>query len=183
MSNFDQFFGAGGRPIVINTLSKESIGSQLANCYPSSTGVAAAPHPSANRAIYVPFHLTESMTVYKMAIGNGATVSGNLDLGVYSEAGIKLVSSGSTPQAGTGTLQEVDITDTLLVPGRYYMAIALDNATGTYLAFTDGTLSPYKLFGMAQQATAFPLPATATFASLTSINAPIISIFGRTLAA
>jgi hypothetical protein len=57
-----------------------------------------------------------------MLVLNGATASGNMDVGIYDYAGTRLVSSGSTAQSGTSAFQDFDITDTLLGPGIFYLA-------------------------------------------------------------
>lgn len=121
--------------------------------------------PTANKAIFVPFVINTNCTVKKMFVVNGATASGNLDIGIYNEDGTKLVSSGSTAQSGTNGLQVIDVTDTPLSPGAYYMALAMNGITGTMFKYTAGTGAQMSQLGVYQQTTAFPLPATATFAT------------------
>lgn len=141
---------------------------------------ASAVWPAANRAIYVPFYLVERMTATKMFVSNGAAVSGNIDLGIYNAAGTRLVSSGSTAQSGTATAQVVDITDTVLEPGTYYMALAIDNTTATTLR-NGGAAILLKGMAFAQQASAFPLPATATLAAVASAYTPFFGVSFRTV--
>jgi hypothetical protein len=73
-------------------------------------------------------------------IANGASVSGNVTVGVYgpvpfttdTPAGAAvLVQSASTAQAGTGTGQVVTFTETFAPKGKYYIAFEIDNSTGT----------------------------------------------------
>lgn len=134
--------------------------------------------PSANRAIYVPFRLNRPIVVQKLYIINGAAVSGNIDLGIYDAKGTRLTSSGSTAQAGISVPQEIDITDITLGRGVFYMACAIDNITAAVLRGTV-TLSVAYALGMANQDTAFALPATATFVVPITGYIPFIGLLAR----
>lgn len=113
--------------------------------------------PSANRAIAMQCLLEETITVTQMAVFNGATVAGNFSLGIYSENFVQLVVSANTAQSGASVPQYVDITDTTLGPGVYFVAMSTDSATATYnRAVTNGTMS--RQFGLLNQDTAYPLP-------------------------
>lgn len=129
-------------------------------------GISTAVWPTANKALYVPFSVQSPITVTQFFWENGGTLSGNVDVGIYDLGGKRLVSSGSVAQSGTSVIQSVDTTDLLLQAGAYYLAMAMDNGTGQI-----GRWSPSAAYGralgLAEQATAFPLPATATFAALT----------------
>lgn len=133
---------------------------------------ASATYPSANLALFYPFVLTEPATAVQLWAYNGATASGNLDLGIYNAAGAKLVSKGSTAQAGTNDLQRLDITDTVLPSGQVlYMAIAFDGTVGTLFRLPANTATTQlRALGMFEMAAAFPLPATATFAVVSTAN-------------
>ena len=175
-------YQAPGRsaPVVVGIFTLHSVGVELALSAQQGAG-ASAVWPAADRAIFVPFYLSERMTATKMFVANGAAVSGSLDLGIYDAAGTRLVSSGSTAQAGITTTQVVDITDTTLSPGTYYMAMAMDNITGTTLRSAPSLIF-HKSMGIAQQASAFPLPATATLAASASTYIPFMGVSFRTVA-
>lgn len=140
----------------------------------------SAAWPAANTALYIPFYLPGPILVVKLFSLNGAAVSGNIDMGIYDEKGTRMVSAGSTVQTGTSTIQEFDVTDTIIGPGLFYLAVALDNATGTLFRASLGS-TYLKAMGMQQQATAFPLPATATFASVSNANIPCVALTTRTV--
>lgn len=133
----------------------------------SGTGAeASAAWSSANRAMYYPIYLVDPCIVTKLWVLNGATASGNIDMGVYlSAAGLpttRLVSIGSTAQTGTNVLQEFDIADTELQGQTlYFIGLALDNGTGTVFAIAS-VAGPIRAAGVVQQAAAFPLPSSAT---------------------
>lgn len=141
---------------------------------------ASAVWIAANRAVFIPFRLTDSITVVKMFMLNGATVSGNIDVGIYDALGTRLVSKGSTAQAGINAIQEFDITDTRLGPGLFYMASAMDNATGTVLRKSVNGII-LRTAGLFQMASAFPLPATATFAANSGSFLPTVGLTIRSL--
>ena len=126
---------------------------------------------AANRALFIPFALGTQATITRVFWFNGATVSGNVDCGVYDAAGTRLISSGSTAQAGTTAIQSVDVTDTVIGPGNFYLALAMNNTTGTIRIRTLGNVVLSKAVGMAAMATAFALPATVTL-----ITTPVDSI-------
>ena len=122
---------------------------------------------AANRAQYTWFFIATEVTVYKIAWENGATINGNVDVGIYNEAGTLLISSGSTAQSGASVVQVVDITDTVLPPGGYFMGIVSDSASATFRSCTLAT-EWLRLSGAQWEASAFPLPSTATMSTIAS---------------
>lgn len=140
---------------------------------------ASAVWPAANRAIYIPFELDRAMLVTQMYCQNGATTAGNVDVGIYAGDGTRRVSSGSTAQSGTNAVQTFDITDTWLGPGVYYMALASDSGSATFFRLAHGAPNDWLVWGGLQQAAAFPLPATATFAVNTTIYLPAFGLTGQ----
>ena len=109
---------------------------------------------SANKVYLFPVYTEAALTVTKVRV-YVAVQSGNIDVGIYNTLGAKVVSSGSTAVGGVGT-QNVAIASTVLTAGtRYFVAIALDNATASLrTANTQGT--PYSNSISAS----FPLPAS-----------------------
>lgn len=129
--------------------------------------------PAANLAIFVPVRVPVPVTVYKMVVAAGSTASGNFDVGIYDIGGNKLVSSGSTAKSSSNE-QVLDVTDTYLGEGIYYMALSASNTGNYQLVVPAGTtpvpLQKMRLWGILQMATAFTLPATATFAAATTVT-------------
>lgn len=117
----------------------------------------------ANRALLLPVSITDTITVRVMAWQNGATISGNVDIGIYDDAFNRLASlGGATPQAGPSAVQVGDIPDTTLAPGNYYFAMACDNSAATF-AISDFSRPPSalalsRLNGMLSATSSFPLP-------------------------
>ena len=171
--------------LLITPFSPESVGQEMTNLTGAAPGAGgSAGYPSANRALYFPFTLLDPFIIDKMFWANGTVVSGNVDVGVYDSASTpnRLVSTGTTAQATVSVLQEVNITNYTLSPGTYYLAIACDNVTATFWRTTQAAAS-LEVCGAAQQATAFVLPTTATFATIAGAYVPWFGISARSLAA
>lgn len=166
-----------GTPITIGAHSDCSIGGPMAGML---TAQNLSTWPAANLAIFIPFRVYQIYTAVKMSWING-TVSGNIDVGIYDAQGDRLVSLGSTAMSGASAIQTGDITDTTLKPGLYYMAMAVDNTTATFRRFTSATVAGTAGLGLLQQATAFALPSTATFAACGNDYIPGLAITGRSL--
>ncbi len=100
----------------------------LASDYAIETGgtIAAALWPSANRAIYVPVYIEQTVIAYQMAVIVGVQ-AGNCDIGIYDVSGNRQVSVGSTAVGGAG-IQKFNITDTTLGPGVYFLAFNCSDA-------------------------------------------------------
>jgi hypothetical protein len=127
--------------------------------------------PVANLAFFIPFRLPTVVVVTLMFAYNGAAVNGNLDLGIYDASGNRLISSGGVAQAGINQIQTLDIPDTKIGPGIFYMAIVLDNIVGTIFRQTPSTIY-LRMMGIVQMANAYPLPLTAVFATMAQIHIP-----------
>lgn len=176
--------GGGVAPVMLSSLSGASLGVEVA-ALGGGTNPTSATWSAANRAFYIPFILPQNATVVKLWVSNGAAVSGNVDMALYDATYARLVSIGSTAQSGTNAIQEFNIADTVVSAGRYYLGLALDNATGTTLVSGSvGASASLKMSGMAQEAAAFPLPATATPAAFSATTTvPLCGLSLRTLVA
>lgn len=125
--------------------------------------------PAANRALFFPFRVPVPVTVCKGIAGAGSTGLGNFDIGVYDALGNLIVSSGSVARV-VNSENVANFTNTLLAPGMYYMAMAQDG-TNQWAAINPG-IGRIQYMGARQMASAFPLPSTATFATISSSFVP-----------
>jgi hypothetical protein len=150
---------------VISPFAPEAMGGIPALGGVSLGSAATAAWPSANLLIGYPFRVCRSTTLTKLWLYKGGAIAGNLDLGIYDAAGTKIISTGSTAEsAGTNQLQVIDITDTTLGEGDFYLCLTMDGTTGTTMRLTwTGSASPWAL-GQVHVASAFPLPATVAWA-------------------
>jgi hypothetical protein len=159
-------------PQVWSTVSGEGVGSFLAGTGATWSGVNV--WPVANKAVYIPFVCNEAVTVTQLFNINGNVVSGNIDVGIYTAAGSKVITSGSTTQSGTDVVQVYNIADTALAVGRYYFALALDNTSGRNNGMAALNVHRTNAMGCLQQTSAFPLPSSATFAAYSEVFVPVV---------
>lgn len=147
-----------------------------------SGAFASAVWPTTNLAILFPFVLSQPITVQKMFVCNGSAVSGNFDIGIYDDGGgsstvNKIVTAGSTAQAGTNAPQTVSITATALLPGRYYAALCFDNGTGAVFSKAPAQASFAATMGFAQVANgAVTLGSTLALAAMTTAYVPLFGL-------
>jgi len=130
----------------------------------AALGVAITPSatwPAASRAIFQPFTLLERVVVRNLFIANGVAAAGNFDLGIYDSLLERIVSTGATAQAGTSSLQFVNIVSTPLEPGEYFWAAAFDGALATVAQFTQAAAS-IQLLSAGFLAGSYPLPVRIT---------------------
>lgn len=160
-------------PGTIGTQSWHSLFDPLAM---TAAGSGSAVWPSANRALYLPFELWEAATVTQMSILNGTVVSGNMDVGIYDAAGSRLVSSGSIARANASDLQVVDLADTALDPGLYYMALAISTGSDNVFRWSGVATQWMRVSGIQQEDSALPLPATATMTNPAAAYIPRLTV-------
>lgn len=161
----------------LSPLSQLSIGGIINTVIAGAA--ASTAWPAANRALFIPFRLPRPYLVTQAVVGCGSTGGNNFDVGVYDAFGNRLVSSGATAR---GTTAEVvaNLTDTMLGPGNYYMGLASDSA-GTFIALAPAQVGLVKMCGIKQMASAYVLPATATYATAASAFIPLLAIYGTPL--
>lgn len=126
----------------------------------------------ANLAMYMPFELPWDYQVKRVFWCNGATTTSNGDLGVYTLTGQRLMSTGSIARSGADTLQFTTV-DWVIEAGSYYLGVACAGTTTSLRGATVLTAPMLRATGVLQQATALPLPATATFAAATNALYPL----------
>lgn len=137
----------------------------------SSNMQSASTYPAADLAIYIPVALRIPALIRKMFVSSGSTGTGYFDLAVYDAGGTRLIATGSQSKNASSIEKVVDVTDTFLSAGIYYLAIAASNATDTYCQIAPA--APFLAAqGVLTQALSSPtwtptgtnvLPATATW--------------------
>jgi hypothetical protein len=143
------------------------------------TPIADLAWPNANAAVYLPFRVQTLFIAQKLFALAGAGIAGNIDVGIYTQDAVRMISTGSVALVVGPTLQSFDIADLVMGPGLYYLAAAVDGGAHVYHTPYG---SPYtRIMGITEQAAAFPLPATATFAASFMRIIPLIGAMGRLL--
>lgn len=161
-------------PVLCNT-SRYFLGKHLQSVLAAgSSWVPSTVAPTANQAYLYPFALPKEATVTKLSIANGAAPSGNVDMGIYDENFSKLVSSGAVARSGANVYQDLDITDTLLAAGRYYLAFSVSTAVvvGYWQGLPGASTAGHATrgVGIVEMAAAHPLPSVITPAVPTTSN-------------
>lgn len=164
-------------PYLLSPFSWQSLGPEFAAL--QGNPPSSATWYLANAALFYPITLNEPFTLVKFWWMNGGVSSGNVDCGLYDETGQRIASAGTTPQGTINIVQEVVSSNPIQVnPGNYYLAFAADNVTATVFSAVGagGGADGLRALGVVQMAAAFPLPAMATFATLT--NTPRVAYAG-----
>lgn len=116
---------------LITPYHSESLGDALKSSGGASLSSASSGTFTSDLIYYYQFRIYEPAIAVKLSHLVGSTAAGLVDLGIYDSQGNLLVSTGLIAQGTLNTLQEADITDTLLNPGIYFMAIKCTLSTGT----------------------------------------------------
>jgi len=160
---------------IITPLSPESV---ALTAKPFVVSVGSNTWPSANLAIFVPFviHDRASFASVRAIIANGAAAAGNWDIGVYDESWSRLASTGAVAMSGTGNIQDLAALVATLAPGRYYLAASSSSGTATVWGYTGYPAGLLAAVGLAQQASAHPLPAVAAPAAYAQTFLPVFGL-------
>lgn len=153
----------------VSTYDMLGVGPNIGGNVPTAQG-----WPAVNLALYIPFRLSIPVLVAQLFALIGSITTGNVDVGIYSAGGTKIVSSGATA-IGTANLPQLfNIADTQLGPGLYYFGVCLTSTSGSLFAGSTGvTAVTGKLYGLAEQTAVSSLPATFTLATWSRTILPV----------
>ena len=128
----------------------------------------------------MPFWLPWPYPVNRVFWLNGSSVTSvNVDVGIYTADGTQIYHTGSVARSGTTASQYVTPSPTfVLTPGRYYFGYSCDSVTANRGGYANAsvTATRLRLYGMLQQASVLPLPATMTGVAVTSAFFPLCGI-------
>ena len=137
-----------------------------------SAALVSAAWPSNNRALYVPIYVPTRFTVARFLVLNGSNATGNVDVGLYSNTGSKLMSTGSTARSGTSVAQYIGVTDQSFSPGAYYLALVGSSTTGQYMRTVSTSVYDTQVAGyLFEDLGATTLPSSMTPSAYTVANA------------
>lgn len=115
-----------------------------------TTAAASAGYPAGNLAIYIPFSISEPVTVYETWVETGTlTTSNGTQIGVYKTDLTRLFATATTVATASDTVNSSGMTDYVLDAGTYYLAFACDG-TRNFLA-TALALGVYQSMGIMEQ--------------------------------
>jgi hypothetical protein len=181
MPDFPYYYWQPNR--IITPFHEDSLGSMLAMRAGSSLEAAATGALTDESITYIPFKIHQMCTVRKLLVPvAGASSGGNdMDIGVYDSQFNLLTSSGLFQSTGTvGDLQTHDVTDVVLAPGDYYMALKVVNVTVTpwRLTLTDEVLLSYGHIYRQIGSSGAALPAVGTPAlnTLATTEIPVMGV-------
>lgn len=150
----------------------------------NGSAAATSQAVTANSCKAALFEILAPTTVDAIQYTVGATSSGNVRAGIYQIAtanknnnsniftGSTLVAdSGSVAQGAASNIQTLTFTPVTLQPGKYFMALMLDNATGTFMRHTNAATGIGWVHGYTAGSFAFTTPAPAP-TDTTSNNVP-----------
>lgn len=143
---------------------------------------------NANYGCATPIFVPSRMTVKKLYCYNGASVSGNISIGLYEWTtfggftgtgyATRILTSGAVAQAGTSQWQVIDTTDIILEPGIYLLAISCDNTTSTFVMLSNQPALAVEHAANLGVNASHPLPATGFFGHGTTFRYPLLAIGG-----
>jgi hypothetical protein len=142
-------------------VQQKAVTSSLDNLAGFSPTIITSAWPLAKLALFAPITLYDTVTVQRILVQIGGTSSGNLDVGIYDESGNKKVSAGTTAMGAANAVQSISLTATVLAPGRYYLAIAVDNVTA--VLYNASSVFNRQAGVKEQTLAALPLPTTASY--------------------
>lgn len=141
---------------------------------------------SANDPLAIPFAVRETCVVHQLGWFNGSSAGGSFDVGVYTTSFARLVSTGSTAGSGSASFQWVDVADTTLLPGRYFLVMVINATTANRIQMYTTTSSALlvQMMGCYDSGTdAFPLPDPLTdmAPSTQALRLPMVCLATREL--
>ena len=168
--------------VTIHPWSMEAIGPDLTASGLYYSACASAAWQIANAAFLVPFTLTKQYTATTGFWYNGATVTYNVDVGVYDISGNMLCHTGSVVSSGTSVLQTAALTaSTSFGPGNFYLAITASDTSMTFFALAAASVTMLRAYGCVYiPASDLPLATGKTLTAMaTFTRIPIFGISSR----
>jgi len=140
---------------------------------------------TANAVYLYGFELAANVSIASVRWRMGATTTGHTNMGIYTYAG-NLV-SGSDTGSQVNTLSALNsfsyATPIPLSPGQYFLALACDNSTDTYLALSGATtfsesMTRHRVAANSLAAGALPLTTGAISATVKELAVAAIPVGG-----
>lgn len=147
----------------------------------ANNGASIAVLDAALRVYYIPVRVPHRLPIRRVQWWNGNLTTGTVDVGIYTESGVLLISTGATSTGLSSNWQSVAMS-TVLPRGRYYIGFVATSATQQFMVrsyASNGTIA-LRSAGVLQQTVATGVLATsaspATFAAFTGIKIPFFAL-------
>ena len=162
-------------PSYISSFGSNGIGNILRAT--SISAPASTAWATANLGVFTPFYVLGLFRFTTFTWRNGATISGNVEVGVYSSDGRKIRSTGVVPQAaGANAHQSVTVPSTALGVGMFYFGTVFSSNTATIFGQSTANAGLAAMMGVFNQASALPLPEQFIISDPASVVVPQIVI-------
>lgn len=144
---------------------------------------ASVAWPANNRIYYVPLLMPDDFLATQFGIDVGATNSANIEIGIYTPDGVKLIGSAATALGTANSPQAIDITDTQLYAGNlYYVGVTLTSTGGALFCVTSGLgVAGAQMTSTMAENGSGGLPNPATFAAIADNLIPYFSLSSKTV--
>lgn len=138
---------------------------------------------TSNYTILSPIYIPATMLVKKLGIYNGATATGNIQLGIYNRVLQKpnalLTSAPVVAQNGANEWQGVALSQDFWLPaGQYFLAILFTSATATYISGNGPSNVMIYTGSYECYAPSSALPANLRMVEFPSYNSAILAVSG-----
>lgn len=174
--------GVSGQGLWVHSLEYSGpIARYLSNIAETASRVSAA-WTTANLAYVIGFTAGLNIAINRAWWYNGGVVAGNVDVGIYDQAGLRVASTGAVAQSGTNALQSAALTlaVTLRAGQGYYLAMSASDATAEMFAVDAAGAFVAAAGGWCQVASAHPLPTSITLATTTNRYLRVFGVTNRT---
>lgn len=102
---------------------------------PANVTTATYTFAAADAVLFAPFLVARQFTAKRMAVMNGTTPAGNVQMGIYGPGGQLLASTPAVAQSGSSVIQMLDLTSLLtLGPGLYFLALSPSSTSAQFTA-------------------------------------------------
>jgi hypothetical protein len=136
---------------------------------------ASAGWGTGNQATIMPMFLPWNYNVARAFWMNGSSTGGNSDIGIFTEGGTKLWSSGSVANSGNSVKQFVNV-NMLLNAGSYYLAFVHSINSSNHVWLASPTAGNSRMSGIYIQSSALPLPSPLTPAVSSTPSIPLAGL-------
>lgn len=159
--------------VTITPWSAEAFGSRMPTL---ATNLTATAWPTTNKSIFYPFFTEEPVTFATLFLYTGATVTNNVDVGIFDITGKKIISTG-TKAASASTLNLWTVASTTIGVGTFYFGVACAGTATTMFGYA-GTNQFLRYHGCLEMASNFVL-GDATFAQTSATFIPLVGLSTR----